>query len=167
MNFVHWFGDHVKYYRIPFCRMIHYSMEHDHIQLFLSLVIWCIPTIDILSYMPFLLESRGYSRLEQDTWSNPVMELQLLSKFKSLRITLILAIIYRTGLEYPPPPGSYLSTYSLSPLIANNCFGNVIRFVHKVRIGIFVLTHWRGFGTRNAHMVHVVHLFRLKMVYSS
>ena len=27
--------------------------------------------------------------------------------------------------------------------------------------------HWRGFSTRNAHMVHIVNLFRLKMVYTS
>ena len=27
--------------------------------------------------------------------------------------------------------------------------------------------HWRGFRTRNAHMVHVVDLIRLKMVYTS
>ena len=27
--------------------------------------------------------------------------------------------------------------------------------------------HWRGFSTRNAHMVHIVNLIRLKMVYTS
>ena len=27
--------------------------------------------------------------------------------------------------------------------------------------------HWWGFSTRNAHMVHVVNLIRLKMVYAS
>ena len=27
--------------------------------------------------------------------------------------------------------------------------------------------HWRGFSTRNAHMVHIVNLIRLKMVYAS
>ena len=27
--------------------------------------------------------------------------------------------------------------------------------------------HWRGFSTRNAHMVHIVNLIRLKMVLTS
>ena len=27
--------------------------------------------------------------------------------------------------------------------------------------------HWRGFNTRNAHMVHIFNLIRLKMVYTS
>ena len=27
--------------------------------------------------------------------------------------------------------------------------------------------HWRGFNTRNAHMVHIVNYFRFKMVYTS
>ena len=27
--------------------------------------------------------------------------------------------------------------------------------------------HWRGFSTQNTHMVHIVNLFRLKMVYTS
>ena len=27
--------------------------------------------------------------------------------------------------------------------------------------------HWRGFNTRNAHMVHIVNLIRFKMVYTS
>ena len=28
-------------------------------------------------------------------------------------------------------------------------------------------THWRGFSTRNAHMVHIVYYIRFKMVYTS
>ena len=31
----------------------------------------------------------------------------------------------------------------------------------------FAKDHWRGFNTRNAHMVHIVNLIRFKMVYTS
>ena len=35
------------------------------------------------------------------------------------------------------------------------------------KLHCLVKDHWRGFSTRNAHMVHIDNLIRLKMVYTS
>ena len=60
--------------------------------------------------------------------------------------------------------------------LASVCFGTfVISLFNYFSTIIFQLLklhclakdHWRGFSTRNAHMVHIVNLIRLKMVYTS
>ena len=46
-------------------------------------------------------------------------------------------------------------------------FGACIFNLQLLELLCLAEDHWRGFSTRNAHMVHIVNLIRLKMVYTS
>ena len=61
----------------------------------------------------------------------------------------------------------YFCGFITPSLLVSACFGTLWSLLFTFYTTCFSKDHWQGFSTRNAHMVHIVNLFRLKMVYTS
>ena len=60
-----------------------------------------------------------------------------------------------------------LWVYYTIPFGFNLFWHHLVITFQRFKLHCLTKDHWRGFSTRNAHMVHIVNLIRLKMVYTS